>query len=767
MSSQPALRVGAVITTAFVLALSFVLLIAPASSRTMGAISDAGQVGGPFLIFCFWLVMLVRAWRQPAFPVNRKLFWAQLILGTGLGFELIAQLGWTVNEQILHTQPFPSWTDVLYLAVYPCFFAAIFLLPGRRGTNLAGFQVGLDALATTVAAATFSWYFLIGPVVLDDGASRLNVVVASLYPIFDLILFACVIALWIRSSGHHFNLVLGLLTASTLMFVVADSGFQYFELSGTYRSGTILDIGWVVADMLAGLAAIALLGEAGRKSGSSIACREASAPAVFRESPPWIEFLPYIALPVMLGFFVSLWHTPGDGDDVLEPGVLLGCVLFTVIVVMRQFLSLRENQRLHRAAWEDASRLAEVNREVVASNQELARANARLESLATTDPLTNLLNHRAINDRIDQEIERAYRYGREFSLLFVDLDHFKTINDSYGHAAGDIALMELVDVVRQSVRGVDVVARWGGEEFVVLLPEVDGVAAVECAERVRESVARHRYQISGGIHLTCSIGVATYPDDATERGTLIEVADQAMYVAKRLGRNQVRRCGEEAVAALSGGDEDQDHQNDATLIGVVEALAAMVEARDRYTGRQMAQVGRLSARLALQLGLTPSEAQQLGIAGVLHDIGKVAVPDAILQAPVGLTVDQWKSVRFHAIVGADIVNRVPALRPVAAIIRGHHERWDGLGYPDGLAGYYIPYGARIVAVVDAYGAMTSNRPYRAGRSPEAAYAELRRNAGTQFDPVVVDAFLSMIEADEIAAESQVESSQFARLSVSD
>ncbi len=430
--------------------------------------------------------------------------------------------------------------------------------------------------------------------------------------------------------------------------------------------------------------------------------------------------------------------------------------MFTTLIVVRQLLSIRENQRLHRVVREDARRLEDVNRQIEMTNQDLASANARLESLATTDPLTDLLNHRALNLMVDQEIERAHRYRRPFSLLFMDLDHFKMINDTYGHGSGDRVLKEYAAVVQSQLRGVDVLGRWGGEEFLVLLPEIDWSSAMECAERVRKSVAGHLFEIGDGIHITSSIGVASYPEDAVDRDRLIELADTAMYAAKRLGRNQVRRSSDAAVAAMEGSAEGMNGRHESSLIGVVEALAALVEARDHYSGRHTAEVGQRAVRLALKLGLDAPQAELLGMAGLLHDIGKVGVPDAILQKPARLTAGEWATVRKHTTVGADVVNRIPGLSPIATIIRAHHEHWDGTGYPDGLAGDAIPVGARIISVVDAYGAITSDRPYRAARSPEWARSEMIRCAGHQFDPVVVEAFLAMLDTED---PSEVNSSQ--------
>lgn len=365
------------------------------------------------------------------------------------------------------------------------------------------------------------------------------------------------------------------------------------------------------------------------------------------------------------------------------------------------------------------------------------------ERRADSDALTGLPNHRAMMQILDKELERSRRYGRPYAVLFVDLDHFKALNDSCGHAAGDAALCELVAIVGTTLRGVDTFGRWGGEEFVIVLPETAGDEALSVAERVRAAVAAHAFRAGDGVHLTCSVGVAAYPADAVDRDGLVEAADRAMYAAKHLGRNQARAAADPAVAALTQGGNSRE---DVALMGTVEALASLVEARDRYTGAHTLEVAVLATEIAQRLGLDAAEVRRIGLAGRLHDVGKVAVPDAILCKPAPLTGEEWAVMRRHPIVGADVVSCVPALRALAPLIRGHHERWDGQGYPDGQAGTAIPLGARIVAVVDAYGALTTDRPYRRGRDAAGALRELRRCAGAQFDPSIVAALAQVLAA---------------------
>ncbi len=362
----------------------------------------------------------------------------------------------------------------------------------------------------------------------------------------------------------------------------------------------------------------------------------------------------------------------------------------------------------------------------------------RILALATTDPITTLPNHRALVTRLDQELERAHHYERPCSLLFLDLDHFKALNDGYGHAVGDALLCKFADLVQTQLRGMDTMGRWGGEEFVVILPELSVEHTLHLAEAIRTTVATHTFRLGGGIHLTCSIGLASYPLHAQERESLLRTADQAMYGAKRFGRNQVRAATDPAVLALFIAHPLEDGREEAALIGMTEALVTLVEARDHPTGHHAHQVSDLVFQLAFALGVPATEAQMLALAGRLHDVGKVAVPDIVLQKPAALTEEEYALMRTHAAVGADVVNHIPALRPLAPVIRAHHERWDGQGYPDHLAGEAIPFGARILMVADAYLAMIVDRPYRKACAPSDALAELRRCERSQFDPQVVE-----------------------------
>ena len=616
-------------------------------------------------------------------------------------------------------------------------------------------RILLDGLMIMTAIFTFSWYFILGPMLLEGGETALGKIVGTAYPFSDLLLIFCLLLLAFRSNGVAVRTAIRILAAALTVIIITDSLYGYQTVHGTFTVGSWLEIGWLVGYMLLGLAAQAMrpahrpqeacpegaLAEAGDAHKTS-----GGIPSLRR------SLLPYAFVPAVGLLVLGIQHI-GIEDDGLEVGVYIGGAILIGLLLVRQIFALWEiitsakyTQQLH-------AELVTTHQELQENNAALSQANARLESLATTDPLTGLPNHRTLIAAIDQELKRSQRTYRPCALLFLDLDHFKAINDGYGHPVGDAVLCEFAATTRAYLRDIDTPGRWGGEEFMAILPETDTEGALAAAERLRAGIAGHSFSAGGGMRLTCSVGVATYPFDSEERGGLVAAADRAMYGAKKLGRNQVRKADDPAILALE--TDQPGSREDDTLVGTIEALTALVEARDHYTGEHTSRVSALATRLALALGLDASEAYMIGLVGRLHDIGKVAVPDVVLLKPSRLTEEEQLLIRKHPVVGGDVVSRVPSLRMIAPSIRAHHEQWDGSGYPDGLAGERIPLGARIVATADAYEAMTTDRPYQPARERAWALAELRRCAGTQFDPSVVEVLERVIKAETIRADGKL------------
>ena len=369
---------------------------------------------------------------------------------------------------------------------------------------------------------------------------------------------------------------------------------------------------------------------------------------------------------------------------------------------------------------------------------QVERLVTRLVSDAGTDPLTALSNRRAFEEAFARELERSTRTGQPLGLVVLDLDWFKEVNDMLGHLAGDRALRQLADVLRRETRGIDTVARLGGEEFAVLAPSAGEEEALRLAERLRREVkatfADHAKP------LTISCGIASFPSTGGSSSDVIRAADRALYAAKDLGRDRsvTYRPGETEIAYPDSAERG------GRISSRLPSLVALAEAMDRRKGSpgHSRLVGRYSEELARRLGLDDAEVERAALAGLLHDIGTVGISEATLVKQGALSPEEWAEIRKHPEVGARIVTSAD-LEGIGEVIHAHHERPDGSGYPLGLSGDEIPLAARIVAVADAYAAMTADRSYRMGIGGEAAMAELRAHAGTQFDSKLVEAFVAL------------------------
>jgi len=366
----------------------------------------------------------------------------------------------------------------------------------------------------------------------------------------------------------------------------------------------------------------------------------------------------------------------------------------------------------------------------------------RLSDAARTDPLTQLPNRRGFRELLDLELERARRSGAPMTVLAGDLDHFKDVNDRAGHHVGDAALQQVAALLREGVRQIDVPARIGGEEFAVILPGTDAQAAFAVAERLRCHV-RDAFA-DATVPITISFGIASHPAHAETAASLVRTADEALYAAKESGRNRsvIHSLALRGLIGAHGGREQRDVEAERYL-SVVLDLAEAVDLRFSGSARHSETVGRYAELMARELGLPEPRVSRVRLAGLLHDVGKVGVPDAILRKPGPLTDDERAVILRHPELGAQILEH-PSLADVQAWVGAHHERPDGTGYPHGLCDDVLPLEARIVAVADAYEAMTSDRSYRDAVGAEAARAELRRCAGRQFDVAVVEAFLAVL-----------------------
>ena len=389
----------------------------------------------------------------------------------------------------------------------------------------------------------------------------------------------------------------------------------------------------------------------------------------------------------------------------------------------------------------------------IAKPIENSRLYAQAEQRARLDELTGLWNRRHLEERVQIEIGRHSRYGGAFSIIILDLDSFKAFNDSYGHLAGDELLRQLGSIMRSAIRSADEAFRYGGDEFAILLPQTSAKDACEVAERVRSRIASEIKV--GHTSVTASLGLASWPVDGIGINEIITAADMALYRAKQSGGNQSLIISE-IMPPLAEPATKPDIQQDKGTLNIIYALAAAVEAKDHYAHNHSQKVKECAVALAKSLDLEPGDMARLSTCALLHDIGKIGISDEILNKASELDTKEWEAIKSHPQLGVEIVSHVPQLASCLPGILYHHEHYDGSGYPSGLKGESIPLDARILGIVDAFAAMTSTRAYRDALSYEETLEELKQGAGKQFDPNLVEAFLSIVRTTSVVATGKVE-----------
>ena len=382
-----------------------------------------------------------------------------------------------------------------------------------------------------------------------------------------------------------------------------------------------------------------------------------------------------------------------------------------------------------------------------------ARLYTRSQAEALTDSLTKLHNHRYFYKALSEQMAKIG--SSELSILMIDLDLFKLFNDLYGHVEGDKALEMIASILMRNVGQKGIVCRYGGEEFTVILPYHDTKMAYDLAEKIRIDIEKTFFSANDVTQrfLTASIGVCTYPHAAPNGEELLKRADIAMYTAKNSGKNKTVIYTPETTTVETSEGYTRDLINSRpNFAATIYALTAAIDAKDHYTFGHSQKVAEYATILASKLSLDKSHIEIIKEAALLHDIGKIGIPEHILTKTGRLTNEEYNIVKQHVEMSITIIKHLPSLNHVIPAVIGHHERWDGKGYPRGLKGENIPLSARCLAITDAFDAMTSHRPYRTCLSVNAALTEIENNIGTQFDPMLANIFIKLVHDGDIVVD---------------
>ena len=403
----------------------------------------------------------------------------------------------------------------------------------------------------------------------------------------------------------------------------------------------------------------------------------------------------------------------------------------------------------------------------------ITRLFEQVREQAITDGLTQIANRRHFDQCLAQEAERSHRLNQPFTIVTLDMDHLKLINDTHGHSAGDAAIVHIATVLRENARAIDLPSRFGGEEFAVLLPGVDTKGGLIAAERIREAIEKKPVEGVGTV--TASIGVATFLKHADTIGELLELADQAMYEAKQNGRNRV--CEAQTTITEVSWQElaletflnvlTQKHspltpdiarelisklheataEHDSFVSMLYQIVDTLISTADTsHTEGYAKNIVKYSVKLAKKAGLSPIEVDKIRLAALLHDLGKMSMPQDVMSKPGPLTIDEWNMVLQHPVIAAEeMLAPLHSLDHVIPLIEHHHEHWNGSGYPSKLSGNQIPLGSRIILIADSYCAMVTDKTYRSALSKEKAIETLRKGANITWDGNLVELFISILE----------------------
>ena len=602
--------------------------------------------------------------------------------------------------------PSPSLADLFAVAYIPIMFGVILSMARiRRPFDSAKKQFFANITLALLAVFMLGYELIILPLWYEAASTsfveRLFIIA---YPTLDFLILAALIFASHKLLENHIEGFAVLLIAAFGVSILADIpafmlGYQLNLISMIIIRITVILIAFAAIDEVTG----AFIGKKERyiEEKSDIVSEQAR-----RTQPMFTTILPFIAtMTIPIAWLLHFRNGYAGGQPLLF-------AVSTLIILM-----------------------------AVYRNHKLALDNAALFAKSMRDRLTGLNNHRYFHEALNRATVKTKRLNQKLSLLIIDIDEFSKINNAYGHAHGDTLLTLIGKTILTNIREDDEACRLSGDEFGVMLPNTSEAEAMIIAEATRDAVYGKLGIDFDIANITVSIGLSTYPTLAKNKKELIQTAEGALYWSKLHGKNKITAYDAKTIKALSS-EERAKKAEEVALVDMVSSLARAVDARDPYTRQHSIGVSKLATRLAKSMRLDKDNVNRIRMAGLLHDVGKIGIPDCILNKPGRLTDEEMLTIKSHPIVSAQIIQST-SLKEMVTIVRAHHERWDGQGYPDGLEAESIPLEARILAVADTFDAMTTDRPYRKALSTEDALAEIDRCSGTQFDPDICLIFLQL------------------------
>jgi len=629
------------------------------------------------------------------------------LMAIGLLFWLTATIILTIYAATFGAAniPSPNIGDLFTIAYLPMVLGIMFSLGRiRRPFDLEKKQFLTNISMMIIAAFMLCYRFILAPIWYSNtNLSSIEKLFTIAYPLLDWILLVSIIFASRKYQGKQVEGWVILLSAAIAFSVISDIPINLIG----YQMNTLAVLAMATAAILIAMSSIdevtgAFIGTRARPHRIDVS----SYSSVLKRNSLKTLVVPLIIVVIIPIVWLS-YMSNGHKGEIPILGTI--SVLLLLLLIYRNHLLVLEN--------------------------------AILFAKSMRDSLTGLNNHRYFQEALDRSLAKTEKYKKSISLLMLDIDNFSQINNTHGHNLGDRVLMSIGNTIISQLRESDEACRLSGDEFGIILPETGTYRAYSLAKKLKESINKELNNAFPETEITVTIGVSTYPALAKDKDDLLHTADGALYWAKIHGKNNVLLYDTKIVKDLSA-EERAKRTEEAAMLDLVRSLAKAVDARDKYTRLHSKRVSALATRLAKHMKLDDETVNKIEIAGILHDVGKIGIPDNILQKPGRLSDDEMAIVKNHPAFSAQIIKST-SLKDIVSAVKAHHERWDGKGYPYGLRGEQIPLEARILALADTFDAMTSDRPYRKGLPIDEALNEIARCAGSQFDPRLAKQFLAM------------------------